>query len=384
VGQYTWYSGDLRTGRIYGQTPVVSQSWANVMDDAGPMQLVAQLTDPDIQALNLPSTAAPAKSFLAVAYSDDFGTETFLEGGPVWVHSYDDVTGQLTIGGAGLWSYFDHRKVIAVLGASNPAALTATYAGLSLGTIAKRLVELAATHTGGNLPIVLPADEAEASDDAHTRTYNGYDMAWVGAALRDLTGVIGGPEIAFRPRRQAADPRFIEWVMLTGTEEDPLLHQTGPDWIFDQTAAQSPITSLGCAIDGTKMGDESWVKGSGQEAGTIFGHYLGTTLTDRSYPLLELEVTGHDSSENTVELDGYAQADVTNSQHPILTLTPKIDRDSSPTVALYAVGDYVQMTIAPGHPYFTAGASFRTRITGKAGDDSTQVTLQLAPIPGEF
>lgn len=384
MAKYSWYCGDLRTGRIFSEVPIVSSSWSNVMDDAGTMQLVAQLSDADVQELNLPSATAPAKTFSAVAYVDDQGHETFLEGGPVWVHSYDDEKGQLTVGASGLWSYFNHRKVIAVLGTQNPATLTATYGSLSLGTIAKRLVQLAATHTGGNLPIVLPADVTGPADDAHTRTYPGYTLAWVGDELRNLSGVIGGPEIAFRPRRQASDARFIEWVMVTGTDADPLLHQTGSDWIWDQSLPRSAVTSVSLSIDGTSMGDEAYVKGSGQDVGTIIGHYLATTLTDQGYPLLELDVSGHDSSENTAELNGYAQAEVTYSSRPTLILSPKVARDGSPNVAQYLVGDYVQLVIAAGHPYFPAGGSFRSRIVQKSGDDSTQVTLQLAPIPGVF
>lgn len=383
MGSYVWYCGDLRTGRIYTQIPLINTSWTNTIDDAGAMRATADLNDPGVYALNLASAAAPAKTFLAVAYVDDQGHETFIEAGPVWFHNYDDDTGMLDLTAAGLWSYFDHRKVIQVLGALNPAVLTATYSGMSLGTIAKRLVQLSETHTGGDLPIVYQSDEIEASDAAHTRTYPGYALAWIGDELRNLTGVIGGPEIAFRPRRQA-DARFIEWFMATGTEEDPLLHQTGADWTLDASVPKSNVLGIGLTVDGTQMGDEAWARGNGSEIATIIGHSLGTTLTDEGYPLLEVEITGHESAELVATVNGYAQAATLAAARPAAAFTVRISRDGSPSVAQVSQGDYVKIVVQPGHRYLTGGGSYRSRVTMKSGDDSSAVVLQLAPIPGSF
>jgi hypothetical protein len=382
---YSWYCGDLRTGRISTQIPVApGTSWSNVMDDSGTVSCLAALGDPAVQALSLPSAAAPARAFLAVAY-DDGQNETFLEGGPVWGHAYDDDKQQLTINAGGLLSYFDHRKVMQVLTAGqSPAVVSAAYSGLSLATIAKRLVQLAATHTGGNLPVVLPADVTVPADAAHQRTYNGYDLAWVGEQLRNLMAVLGGPEISFVPRRTTADSRYIEWVMRAGTETDPLLHQAGSDWVWDGSVPKGGVTSISLAVDGTQMGDEAYVKGSGEASTALIGHAVKTTLTDAGYPLLELEVGGHESVTTLATLNDYATAELASSARTVLSFTVKVARDQAPTVSQYQVGDYVQLIVPTTHPYLTGGGTFRSRIVQRSGDDSTLVTLQLAPVPGSY
>lgn len=372
---YEWFTGDLLTGRIYSRLPVVSSSWQNVMDDADVMQIVVQLGDPAIDKMEPVSNTSPCKNFLAVAYLDDDGNETFLAGGPIWTQDYDDTTGQLTVAAGGLWGYFDHRKVMPVLAGANPATVTSTWASLSLGTIAKRLVQQAQTHTGGNLPIVFQADEA----GTFTSTYPGYELDWIGQVLRDITAATGGVEVQFQPQRQT-DPRFLRWVMVTGTNEDPLIHQQGSDWILDASVPRSSISSIGVHVDGSGMGDEAWVKGNGSDISTVIGHQVGTALTGLGYALFETELTGHDDVQDPTVLAGYAATDLLFSQRPGLTLSPQIDRDGSPMVSQYNVGDYVRIVIPVGHKYFTVGATYRSRVTSKSGDDSQVVSLQLMTV----
>lgn len=382
---YRWYAGDLRTGRIYTEVPVKDStpSWQIGLDGAGSsLSCSAYLGDPAVQALNLRSATAVAKTFLAVAYVDAGGNETILEAGPTWTRAYDDDKGILTIGAAGLWSYFDHRKLLPAI-TDNVALLDSTWTGLSLGTIAKRIVQQTQTHTGGNVPVVLPADIVAPSDDAHTRDYPGYTLAWVGDALRDLTQVSNGPEIAFRPRRQAADNRFIEWVMLTGTEVDPFLHQTGSFWIWDQSAPKSPVSKVNVAEDGTGIGSEAYVAGNGGGQSPLIGYAIDPTLTDLGYPSLELDVDGHTDETVQNRLNAYAAVGVLNGERSLETLTMTVDRDAFPQPSLYAVGDEAALVIGPNHWYLPAG-NVVSRITQISGDDSNQVDLQLQPIPGDL
>lgn len=417
-GFYSWHVGTLRDGRLTAEIPVVSSSWQDVMDDAGPLQVVMPLADSAVAELNPRLIAEPCRCFLAVSYTDPTGTETFLAGGPIWTHGYDDTSKQLTIGGAGLWSLWDHRKVLPVLLAGvNPATVTTADTN-SLGTIAKHLVMLAATHTGGSVPVVYPADEA----GTNVRNYPGYDMTATGQALRDLTGVEGGPEIQFVPRRRADDRRYIEWVMRVGTTAQPLLVQAGADWVWDASVAKSSVSGVSVAIDGSQMGSRAWVQGTGSEIDTMFARADDSTLTDAGFPLLEVTESGHESASVQSTLDGYANGLLARSQKPVETWTVKVRRDAAPNVGAYAVGDWVQITIGgltrlgkpdptidgniltgeidgadlgtvldgnpsgtkpttTKHPYLPSG-TYRSRILSRAGDDSLDVTLQLEPTGG--
>jgi hypothetical protein len=419
LGFYSWHVGTLRDGRITNDLPMVDTSWSVVMDDAAPLSGSLILTDPDVAALNPYLTAEPCRCFLAVSYTDPDGTETFLAGGPIWTHAYDDTTKTLTIGAAGLWSYYDHRKVLPVLSAGvNPATVTTSMTS-SLGTIAKQLVQLAHTHTAGALPVVFPADES----GSNVRTYAGSAMTQVGQALRDLTGVQGGPEIQFVPRRTAADPRYIEWVMRIGTTAKPLLSQAGDDWTWDATVPKSSVTGISVNRDGTQMADRAWEQGAGSDISTLFSQANDTTLTTAGFPLLEVLDSTHTDVTVQATLDTWVAGLLASSVRPVETWTVKVRRDEPPNVAQYAVGDYVSLTIGgltrlgvqtatvdgndvtlvtdggdtvglldgnptassepvtTVHPYLPSG-TYRSRILSISGDDSYDVTLQLAPTAG--
>lgn len=380
AGRYNWYTGDLRTGKIATRLPLIQDSWTQPLDD-NPTLTGTVVMSPDVQAMNPWSNAAPCKMWLGVTYVDPTGNETWIDAGPIWTCTYNDNNGQLAIGAGGLWSYWDHRKVMPILAdAISPATSTVEYDSLSLGTIAKRLVQLAATHTGGNLPLVLPADIAWTNDADHQRTYNGYDLTWVGDALKGLTGVVNGPEIQFIPQYQT-DTRYIQWVMRTGLETDPYLHQTGADWVWDASTPKSGVFGTSVVRDGTGMGDEAWVKGNGDAEGAIIGHALGSTLTDLGYALFEIDIPNHDSVIVQTTIQSYAEAALVPASAETLALTLKVDRDASPTVAQMQVGDYVQFTNATNHRYLPPGTTVRSRIVQRQGDSSKFVTMQLAPVP---
>lgn len=375
---YVWHIGTLIDGQITTELPVVfgQSSWQLVMDDAGTLSVVAALSDPTVRALGLYTSAEPARCFLALSYMDADGTETFLEAGPVWTHSYDGNTRQLTIRASGLWSLWDHRMVIPVLAVGqSPSSVTTTYSSLSLGTIAKRLVALAQTHTGGSVPVVFPGDET----GTNTRTYAGYEMDKVGDMLRNLTGVEGGPEIQFVPRRQETDATRLEWVMRVGTTEAPLLSQMGADWIWDLTAVRSSASGLQVTRDGSAMTGTQWVQGAGTDVSTLFGQATDSTLIDAGFPLLEAIDTSHSGEAGAsvqATLDGYAAEDLARTNRPKETWTITVQRDETPTVGSYQIGDWVSLTVASD--YYVPDGTYRSRITSISGDDTNQVQVALA------
>lgn len=377
-GSYAWHVGTLRDGKLTAQIPVVQTSFSVVMDDAGPLQVTMPLDDPDVAALNPYLIAEPCRCFLALAYTDPDGTETFLAGGPIWTHAYDDSTKALTIGASGLWSYYDHRKVLPVLMAGvNPATVT-TVLTASLGTIAKQLVQLAHTHTAGSVPVVFPVDEA----GTPAMTYPGFSMTATGQALRDLTTVQNGPEIQFTPRRTAADGRFIEWVMRAGTTEVPLLVQAGGDWIWDASAPKSSVGAISVNRDGSAMGTRQWTQGAGSDVGTLFSEAEDDTLTAAGFPLLEnADTSNHTDITTQATLDTWSAGELAASNRPVETWQMKVRRDEQPLVGEYSVGDWASVTVGDSNPYIPNG-TYRTRILSIAGDDTDNVTIQLSPTLG--
>lgn len=376
--------GDVRTGRRITQIPVSSASWSMVHRGVGEIKVDIPLGAEDFAAMErtlsglwpgpdlflpfypTPVTGVwrpgdglrpeflaaldPARCFLAVLEDD-----AVLEAGPIWSWAYADGSNVLTVGAQGLRSLFDHRLVMGLLAdwpGANPAAWTATYSGMSLGTIAKRLVSLAMSHTGGNLPIVLPDDET----GSHTRTYYGYNLGRLGDYLDALMGVINGPDIALQPRL-TADRMGIEWVLRTGTEADPLLHQHAGDWTWDSSVPRGGVGGISVTRDATALAERAWVSGSGTELSLLLRSATDEGLLDRGFPLMETT-----DARGTVEVaataDSWAAANLRGASRPTQAWTfevaarPQTDSGgpAGPQLGDYRPGDIARVWVPATHP----------------------------------
>jgi hypothetical protein len=171
---YRWYVGDLLTGKISRGVDLVGARWSTSFDYAVPGTMEGSFPLRAVDEAGAPvwptarADTAPGKAFLAVAYLDDAGTETFLEAGPVWATRYDDSSGVLQVGAGGLSTYFDERK--AALPDLPPSDVTPIDDMLelaafkvtlndSLAGIARDLVELSQAEPAGDLPIVPAVSE---------------------------------------------------------------------------------------------------------------------------------------------------------------------------------------------------------------------------------
>lgn len=401
-------AGEVRTGRRITRIPVAAATWSVSHRGPGDIQVRIPLRAADFAPLErrlvggvypgegvLPgpdtypvettpvwrpgdglraeflAALEPVRCFLAVVEDDEV-----IEAGPIWSWDYDHASGVLTVTAKGLWTLLDHRVVMGDV-ATGWAQWAATYSDLSLGTIAKRLVELTTAHTGGSLPIVLPTDVA----GIHTRTYHGYDLATVRQRLDDLMGVDGGPDIAFAPRL-TADRVGVEWVMRVG---DPLLHQAGEDWTWDVSAPQGPVVGLSVERDATTQAQRVYVSGSGMEDSLLLtrrepADVGAPDLRTVGFPLLE----GTDS-RSTVErmstLRSWADAHVRASQRPRTEWSLQVRTDQHPRVATVRPGDFARVRVQ-GHPLLgllLPSGYHRARVMTVSGDLSTTATVALAP-----
>jgi hypothetical protein len=359
--------GDLRTGRIFGEIDVTGSSWAQTLNAAGSIDQVV-VPDDVIARLALRRTAQAARSFLAVELDD-----WVQEAGPIWSRSYDWVQGQLTLGAAGLWSLFDHRKVIPVLAAGQKVQSVKTVlTGADLGEIARALVAQAISWTGGNLPLVLPAARPGSTN---TETFLGWQLLTLSDQLTQLTQrAAAAPDIRFQPQRNPSDGRFMQWVMQTGTGAAPQLSQVGDDWVFDTTAPRGPVLGIATDEEGTAMGSRGWTTGNGTDEDTIIGTAYDSTLVDAGWPLLEQE-NQHSEVEVQATVDGYAAQLVGRAARPVevwkVTVTAAAARE-------VLAGDYAQV-VTKNHPWLGSGTT-RMRVQKKSGDLTDRVVLDMYPL----
>lgn len=209
------------------------------------------LVDPITKArVDLADVLLPGRDFIGWVEDD-----VIVEAGPIWADPFKFPHSERIIAN-GLWSYFDHRYVLPATMALGvlPRDVTTRYTGLSLGTIAKRLVQQANDHAYAGLPIDFLPDVM----GDHEREYPGSDLKTVGDALRDLTALENGIDITFRPK-WGVDRRHVRWDFLTG---DPELAQSGDDHYWDVSVPNAHARVLDLDRDGTELSSREFTVGT--------------------------------------------------------------------------------------------------------------------------
>lgn len=325
------------------------------------------------------SASAEAKSYIAVAWVDaKTGSEHWIEAGPVWAREHDDETNMLDLGGAGLESYYDHRKVVQVLADMQTVATsTTTFTAAELSLIAKRYIELAHAHAGGALPVILPSDaDLGGAGTAHERTHPGYQLKNLGEALRDLTKVLGGPEVQFVPQRRTDDPRFLEWVMRVGTPvTDMMLYQFGgvdDPWVLDRTVPKGPVKKVRISSDASKMAFRRFGSGQGQGEGRPVRVVSDTSLVDAGYPLLEAETSSPSASEPTT-IEANAAGELSRTKRPGQTITITCDATQFwKACPSFRAGDFLSLVVK-AHPILGTGPAALRSVALSGGGDTVEI-----------
>lgn len=264
-------------------------------------------------------------------------------------------------------------------GPGDEAALVAArpgWSGISLGSIGWRLVEQVMAKRAGWLPIV----HGQADDPAsRVRNYEGYNVANndVDKLLDDLSNVIGGPDMMFRPRWTNAEAVAVEWAFVHGTDSDVHIPQTR-EWGLDVTAVDGPVSRVELTVgDLPNPATRAYGVGAGDGEGVLVR--IAEHIPE-GFPLLE-QVAGESDSDTPDVIAEKAEAML--GTEPLVQLTITWDaRFEGVRVDQVNVGDRVLLNLPAVQYLVPAGRSLWQLIALKANLGSPHVTGEFQPVGG--
>lgn len=378
MADWTYLLADLRTNVITAEIPLTGTRMSLKLGAAGSFSgtwhIARNWNGGDPYGLTRPARTA--------IYALRDGRPIF--GGIVWTSDRDSDSESVSLGAADWWSYLDHRRVVPLLSAepavTEVANLGVSFAAVDQNEIARQLVAIAQSHTGGDIGIVV---DTSTSGVARDRTWHGYELADVGQALKQLSEVDGGPDIAFGVAANLdSNGRPIRQMRIG----NPLLGQQGSPFVFEYGAN---VTSYRWPSDGTRMATRTYALGEGSERGAIIAVSEDSASHDNGWPLLEADAN-YSTVTEAATLQAHAVADRYAARLPVVLPTLKVAGDGRdrfgrrvwPSIGEFQPGDTARVVIRDR--FFSQGLDVSMRIVEEAiepGDDGVETaTLTMAPV----
>lgn len=380
----TFIIGDLLTGRRIQTLPVLAGSWSEVINDSGTVTATVSLRNPLVKRLHLEQSAAVGKAFIAAVEGD-----TILQAGPIWDQTLDDDKRRLTLSGAGLLSYFDHRALLPVLAGRLPSDpttdtrympfsapgtdypwptdTTRSLQGIMVGILAQAL-----TWPSGNVPLTLPSPIAGTSQ----RAYRGADVAPVGSRVRELASVLNGPDVRLTPQ-WTTDRLGIQWVGEIGTPTQPLIFSPQRS-VFYIGVPDSSVTKLKVQTSGLGMAAQAFAVGGRAVDQSLVSVSTNAALLAAGYAQLDAVDSSHSTVQDLPTVQTYSDEIVKRGAVPEQTWTFTHKVAVQPYLTSFRAGDFADVRVTD-HPYLTVG-THSMRLLARSGDaKSKTVDLTFAP-----
>lgn len=248
------------------------------------------------------------------------------------------------------------------------------FSGTTLGGVMWGLIGLAQTKPGGRLPIVRGTPSEIGTT---TRTYQWWNLAnlSVDKLLTELSDVIDGPDIHFRPRWANANQTRFEWEVVHGTKAQPTIAQSWtPDW--DSAAERSDVVEITISNDASAVADRVYATGAGQGAGTLIAQATNLDRVQRGRPFLEVVISESDQKEiGPLAERARGRLAVGREPYDQLTLEVRADSRKNP-LGEWRVGDAAKVTLGDEWEHIPAG-TYLMRIIKASGDLTENVTLEM-------
>ncbi|WP_314455800.1 hypothetical protein [Rothia aeria] len=249
------------------------------------------------------------------------------------------------------------------------------YRGTTLGEIAWQLCLHGMDRPGGHLPITRATPDQETA--ARERTYEKWNVSnnLIGKRWKEITEVINGPDLMFRPKWANKEHTLIEWEFCAGGEAYPFIPQA---WVpdFDTTPALAQIEEVSITSTGKDLVNRVWCTGSGEGEGTAiaFAENL-RSVYEHNAPFIEAVMS--DSDQSTVDVLRQKAEGALQARQEMIDQVTLSFLASSPKTPLgsFHVGDTANVTLA-GWLSIPDGTR-AMRIIKMSGDLSGKITLDF-------
>ena len=306
----------------------------------------------------------PWKSSVLFSYVTPDGDVVPWCGGPITGWPSESLT-ELELSWSGIRKIFERRHI------ERDMKLT----GMSLGSIAWEVVKAGMDKPGGGLPIV-HGTPTETYSPGHQRTYEAWNLAnnIVDKRLTELSEVINGPDMMFRPQWAASDMSRVRWEFVHGTRVDPAIPQTWvPDW---DATSQADVVDLDLTSSADEIASRVWGTGAGEGKATVITKAESLSLVTEYFPFLESVISDPDQ-EKPAPILAKCRAALSGSRRMVdqLSLTVRADSVKNPLTSWW-VGDDASVTL-PDTFFTVPGGTRDMRVIKASGGLNEQVSVEL-------
>lgn len=358
-------------GPILDLPVMAGASWASQLNRADALSCKVDENDPEVRALDLPSSTEPKKTIM-IARTDD---DVILAWGLIDTREWDEDERTLSLDATGVWSSYFGKTIIGPASALtaplvvtgpdgfpvvNPA-LDTSLSGLSLGSIGKRLVAQRLAWPGAPVPFTLPVDEVSTNE----RVYPFSGLKSIGAALTDLAGVDNGPDFAFDAAR-ASNGLSLEYRLRHGTASTPRIGTHVGSWSLDE---MTPLTDFKITDSGDELGSTAWLTAGRSAGAALVSRATNAELVTLSgYPPMDLVDTTHGDVSVQATLNAYAAELIRYGGSLTRDLSFSVRADATPMLGQYRPGDTITIDVPDDHPYIRK--SIDIRVTSISGNET--------------
>lgn len=366
---WTAYLFKMTTGEIGPRLNFEKMTWAIELNGTESMSF--DLRKSDLPKVDLSYWLSPWWAGVVLLWDN-----VPLVAGPI-ITRPSESSGTVSLGCGGIRSILAKRLVVDEQENWDTLSKTVvSYKGLSLGTIAKKVVQKAQEKASGSLPISYPMADQTAADDAdHERNFRGFNLQNITCddILTKLSNVINGPDIMFKPRLINAN--HLTFDMWYGTETQPRLAQSQMK-VWDTTPVNGEVSGMSTIVTGTYQTGRVFSAGAGQDEGLLIKVETDTVSLQKGYPLLETTIN-EGNSENPVTVRNHALGELGANNAPLMEVQLTVRADSEIPVGGFWPGDLVEV-IASGWLSVRDGTT-QMRLLAMSGDETNNVKVNLQP-----